>query len=97
MLVHDPEEEPQVVRAHTGVLPETAGFHDRDTARRHLRLAIAMSDADDDPDALLDRVGIESLPATASRYDTFSTLLNTTSRNRPTRSVVSLVPCWFCT
>jgi ABC-2 type transport system ATP-binding protein len=58
VLGHDPEQNPQAVRTHTGVLPETAGFHNRDTARRHLRFAIAMRDADDDPDALLERVGI---------------------------------------
>ena len=58
VLGHDPEQEPQAVRARTGVLTENAGFNDRDTARRHLRFAIAMRDADDDPDALLERVGI---------------------------------------
>ena len=58
VLGHDPEQEPQAVRARTGVLPEAAGFHDRDTARRHLRFAIAMRDADDDPGTLLERVGI---------------------------------------
>ena len=58
VLGHDPEQEPQAVRAQTGVLPEGAGFHNRDTARRHLRFAIAMRDTDDDPDALLERVGI---------------------------------------
>jgi ABC-2 type transport system ATP-binding protein len=58
VLGHDPEQQPRAVRANTGVLPETAGFHDRDAARRHLQTAIALRDAADDPDALLDRVGL---------------------------------------
>jgi ABC-type lipopolysaccharide export system ATPase subunit len=58
VLGHDPEQQPRAVRANTGVLPEAAGFHDRETARRHLRFTVAMRGANDDPDALLERVGI---------------------------------------
>jgi ABC-2 type transport system ATP-binding protein len=58
VLGHDPEENPRAVRERIGVLPETTGLYDRDTARDHLELARRMRRSDDDPDALLDRVGI---------------------------------------
>jgi ABC-2 type transport system ATP-binding protein len=58
VLGHDPEENPRAVRERIGVLPEAAGFYDRDTARDHLRFATAMKRVDDDPDDLLERVGI---------------------------------------
>jgi ABC-2 type transport system ATP-binding protein len=58
VLGHDVNEEPEAVRARTGVLPEGYGLYDRLTGRRHLELAVEWQDADDDPDALLDRVGL---------------------------------------
>jgi len=58
VLGHDPERDPQAVRERIGVLPEAGGFYGRDTARDHLRFAVAMKRTDDDPDALLDRVGL---------------------------------------
>jgi ABC-2 type transport system ATP-binding protein len=58
VLGHDPQSEPRAVRERVGTLPEAYGFYDRSTARDHLEFAIRMRDADDDPDALLTRVGI---------------------------------------
>jgi ABC-2 type transport system ATP-binding protein len=58
VLGYDPEENPRAVRERIGVLPEAGGFYRRDTARDHLRFAIEMKRADDDPDALLERVGL---------------------------------------
>ncbi|WP_255151067.1 ABC transporter ATP-binding protein [Halorarius halobius] len=58
VLGHDPQAEPRAVRERIGVLPEASGFYSRDTARDHLRFAAAMKRADDDPDALLKRVGL---------------------------------------
>jgi len=46
------------VRERTGVLPEGFDVYDRLTAREHLRFAIDSKDAADDPEALLDRVGL---------------------------------------
>ncbi|MFB6096078.1 MAG: ABC transporter ATP-binding protein [Haloferacaceae archaeon] len=54
----DPQAAPRAVRERVGVLPEGTGFYDRDTARDHVRFAIGMKRADDDPDRLLERVGI---------------------------------------
>ena len=58
VLGYDPEEDPRAVREQLGVLPEASGFYNRDTALDHLEFAIAMKRADNDPDALLERVGI---------------------------------------
>jgi len=54
----DTREDSVAIRARTGVLPE--GFHtyDRLTGRQHLEFAIDAKRADDDPEALLERVGI---------------------------------------
>lgn len=51
--------EAQQIRREIGVLPEGLGLYERLTGRRHLEFAIEWSDADDDPEALLDRVGLE--------------------------------------
>lgn len=58
VLGFDPEESPRAVRERTGVLAEATGYYARDTARDHLRFAIEMQRTADDPDALLERVGI---------------------------------------
>src|SRR6056297_688726 len=50
VLGHDPQTDPRAVRERIGVLPEATGFYDQDTARDHLRFAIAMKQAADDPD-----------------------------------------------
>ena len=54
----DPETDPRSVRERLGVLPEASGFYKRDTAIDHLRFAIAMKRADDEPHELLDRVNL---------------------------------------
>ncbi|WP_226039700.1 ABC transporter ATP-binding protein [Natrinema sp. DC36] len=46
------------IRQRTGVLPEGVELYDRLTARQHLEFAIDSKDADDDPEALLERVGL---------------------------------------
>ena len=46
------------VRGRIGVLPEGVGLYERLTGRRHLEFAIRWKDATDDPDRLLDRVGL---------------------------------------
>ncbi|WP_440009610.1 ABC transporter ATP-binding protein [Halomicrococcus sp. SG-WS-1] len=58
VLGHDPEETPRAVRERTGVLAEATGYYGRDSAHDHLRFAVEMKRADDDPDDLLERVGI---------------------------------------
>lgn len=46
------------VRSRIGVLPAHSELYDRLTARKHLEFVVSVKDADDDPDALLERVGI---------------------------------------
>ncbi len=58
VLGHDPRREPRVVRERIGILPEGYDLYDRLTARRHVSFAIELADGDDDPDAVLDRVGL---------------------------------------
>ena len=58
VLGYDPETNPRAVRERTGVLAEATGYYGRDTARDHLRFAIEMKRSDDDPETLLERVGL---------------------------------------
>lgn len=46
------------IRRRTGVLPDGFSVYDRLSGRRHVEFAVESKEADDDPDALLDRVGL---------------------------------------
>ncbi|MFB6071738.1 MAG: ATP-binding cassette domain-containing protein [Halobacterium sp.] len=52
------QENSLAIRQRTGVLPDGFHVYERLTARQHLQFAIESKDADDDPDELLERVGI---------------------------------------
>ncbi|MGM0370991.1 MAG: ATP-binding cassette domain-containing protein [Halobacteriota archaeon] len=57
------------VRQRTGVLPDAYHVYDRLTGREHVQFAIESKGADDDPEALLSRVGIlESADRSAGDY-----------------------------
>ncbi|NHN60950.1 MULTISPECIES: ABC transporter ATP-binding protein [Halorussus] len=58
ILGRDVREEGVAVRERLGVLPEGFSVYDRLTGRQHLEFAIESKEADDDPDAILDRVGL---------------------------------------
>lgn len=58
VLGYDAQEETDAIRSCVGVLPEGLELYDRLTAREHLELCVRMKDAADDPDAVLDRVGL---------------------------------------
>lgn len=58
ILGHDIERESLAIRRSIGVLPEDFGMYNRLTARKHVRFAIDTKAADDDPDDLLERVGL---------------------------------------
>jgi ABC-2 type transport system ATP-binding protein len=51
-------DESVTVRERVGVLPEGFGVYDRLTGRKHVQFAVESKAADDDPDELLDRVGL---------------------------------------
>ncbi len=59
----DAHQESEAVRERIGVLPEGFGLYDRLTGRRHLEFAVDWKDAADDPDDLLDRVGLDAADA----------------------------------
>lgn len=54
----DTHRETKEVHQHIGVLPDAYHLDGHLTARQHLAFAIESKDADDDPDVLLDRVGL---------------------------------------
>jgi len=58
ILGHDAQREGLAVRRRTGVLPDAYHVYNRLTGRQHLDFAIKAKGADDDPEALLERVGI---------------------------------------
>ena len=59
VLGMDAHEESESIRERIGVLPEGFGLYDRLSGRRHLEFAIDWKDASDDPDAVLERVGLD--------------------------------------
>ncbi|WP_247729664.1 ABC transporter ATP-binding protein [Halovivax limisalsi] len=58
VLGHDVASEPVAVRRRTGVLPEGVAPFETMTGRQHVEYAIEANAADDDPDELLERVGV---------------------------------------
>ena len=58
VLGRDAREESVPIRQRTGVLPEGFDVYHRLTGRKHVEFAIESKNARDDPDALLERVGI---------------------------------------
>ncbi|WP_254824145.1 ABC transporter ATP-binding protein [Haloglomus halophilum] len=55
---HDAQAEPTAVHARTGILPDATGLTGHLTARQHVRYAVDSKGSDENPLALLDRVGI---------------------------------------
>ncbi|MBZ6494776.1 ABC transporter ATP-binding protein [Natrinema longum] len=58
VLGMDAQRHSRTIRQRTGVLPEGVQLYGRLTARQHLEFAIDSKGADDDPEALLERVGL---------------------------------------
>ncbi|MFA9416328.1 ATP-binding cassette domain-containing protein [Natrinema sp. HArc-T2] len=58
VLGMDAQRQSREIRQRTGVLPEGVELYDRLTARQHLEFVIDSKDAADDPEALLERVGL---------------------------------------
>jgi ABC-2 type transport system ATP-binding protein len=54
----DVREESKAIRERTGVLPEGYDVYERLTGREHVEFVIESKDADDDAEALLERVGV---------------------------------------
>ncbi len=58
VLGYDTQEEIEAIRDRIGVLPEGATLYDRLTGREHVEWVIETKGTDDDPDAILERVGL---------------------------------------
>lgn len=58
VLGQDPHTDGAAVRAKIGNLPDQYSTYDKLSARRHLEFAIDTKGADDDPEVLLERVGL---------------------------------------
>ena len=69
VLGMDAQRRSRDIRRRTGVLPEGVELYDRLTARQHLEFAIDSKNADDDPEALLERVDlIDAIDRKAGGY-----------------------------
>ncbi|WP_255150188.1 ABC transporter ATP-binding protein [Halorarius halobius] len=55
----DAQDDTAAIHRRVGILPDDYGLYERLTGRKHLEYAIALKDADDEPDALLERVGLD--------------------------------------
>lgn len=69
VLGYDAQAEADTVRNNVGVLPDGIDLWDRSSGYRHLEFAIESKDADDDPDELLDRVGLDQSDAKRNTGD----------------------------
>ena len=58
VLGRDAHEESVAIRELAGVLPEAFDIYDRLTGRQHLEFAVESKESRDDPDAILERVGL---------------------------------------
>ena len=63
VLGHDAQTDTQAIHRRIGILPDDYGLYDRLSGYEHLEYAIELKDAADDPDDLLDRVGLDSSAA----------------------------------
>ncbi|MGQ3411130.1 ABC transporter ATP-binding protein [Natrinema sp. LN54] len=71
VLGHDVTEAPVAVRKRVGILPEGFAPFETMTGRQHLAYAIEAADADDEPAALLERVGLaDAADRAAADYST---------------------------
>ena len=58
VLGRDATSDGVAIRQRTGVLPDGFSVYDRLSGRKHVEFAVRSKEADDDPDALLERVGL---------------------------------------
>ncbi|UPM44781.1 ABC transporter ATP-binding protein [Halocatena salina] len=66
---YDAQTESQAICQRTGVLPEGFDVYDRLTGRQHLQFVIDSTGANDDPEAIAERVGIQdAVDRRAGRY-----------------------------
>jgi ABC-2 type transport system ATP-binding protein len=59
VLGYDAQAETKAIHRRVGILPDGYGLYDRLSGRKHLEFAIDLKGVEDDPDEILDRVGLE--------------------------------------
>ncbi|WP_416841235.1 ABC transporter ATP-binding protein [Haloferax sp. DFSO52] len=60
VLGYDAQDEADAIHKRVGILPDGYSLYHRLSGRKHIEYAIALKESDDDPDEILDRVGLES-------------------------------------
>jgi ABC-2 type transport system ATP-binding protein len=63
VLGYDAQREAEAIHQRVGILPDGYHLYDRLSGRDHVQFAVDLKEADDDPDAILDRVGLDSAAA----------------------------------
>ncbi|MFB6178595.1 MAG: ATP-binding cassette domain-containing protein [Halorientalis sp.] len=63
VLGYDAQREAEAIHQRVGILPDGYSLYDRLSGRDHVNFAIDLKDASDDPDAILDRVGLDAKAA----------------------------------
>ena len=63
VLGYDAQREAEAIHDRIGILPDGYSLYDRLTGREHIEFAIDMQEVDDDPDQILNRVGLDSTAA----------------------------------
>ncbi|WP_136716549.1 ABC transporter ATP-binding protein [Halorientalis salina] len=63
VLGYDAQRDAEAIHQRVGILPDGYSLYDRLSGRDHVQFAIDLKDASDDPDAILDRVGLDSTAA----------------------------------
>lgn len=58
VLGNDPRQDPRAVRGRIGVLPDDYALYDRLSAYKHIAFAIEMKGSDENPESILERVGL---------------------------------------
>jgi ABC-2 type transport system ATP-binding protein len=65
VLGYDAQREAEAIHQRVGILPDGYHLYDRLSGRDHVQFAVDLKDAADDPDAILERVGLD--PSAAAR------------------------------
>jgi ABC-2 type transport system ATP-binding protein len=60
VLGYDAQADAEAIHQRVGILPDGYSLYDRLTGRKHVEYAIRLKDTDDDPDEILQRVGLAS-------------------------------------
>lgn len=63
VLGYDAQSETKAIHERIGILPDGYGLYDRLSGRKHVQFAIDLKGADDNPDAIIEQVGLDESAA----------------------------------